>query len=85
MKLAIATTAAALIISTAASAMTSSSIVDPRDAALGALGQVTTGSEQVVSVEAYGLDGRSEALLKGDTVAVTTFEATSQMRVSDIR
>ncbi|MEM9579418.1 MAG: hypothetical protein AAF891_01925 [Pseudomonadota bacterium] len=86
MKLVFATTATALILASSAFAMTPNVVTDHRAAAQNAIGQVTSGAQQVISLEAYGLDGRSKALRKSDSVSVYTFSGTTKPADStDIR
>lgn len=78
MKLATATTVLALVIGSAASAMTAPIVTDYRDAAQNALGQVNSGHVKSVPLSSYISDGRSAALITSDEVSVTTFNGTSR-------
>jgi len=70
MKLAIATTAIALIVSTAASAMVPASISAHPDFGGETL---TKGANITLSVADYGLDGRSAAQVGSDVVTLSSF------------
>lgn len=86
MKLIIATLTAATVLASTATAMTTPTQVDPRDAALGAVGFVTTGEVSQVETQTYAADGRSAALAVNETVTVTTFETSERpFSASDYR
>lgn len=74
MKLTIATIAATLTLAGAAAAMTETAggFDDPRAAALGANGQVVSGTVTQVDIEDL-FDARARALNSADTVDVTVF------------